>query len=505
VSQSLNSLTGDFLLQEKQAKALTFATLNESTTALAEKLLVKGGFVELFGGVGTTARAAVRAGLHCLAVVEAHTPSRALAVARLKEAGQAPLECADIFDLRLLKLKGAGTDILFVGPAPPSVGSEPDALLMGLPPLVEHLQPLVVCVEVFPDGGGLGDSTAAKALIDALARVGYRIHAPHTRRAADLGLPFELVDTEELGGLQQRYRVVLHFEPVCWDGVAGPLAELRPAPGARATLEQALKPLELVGESDYVGGRFVPHAPPEEDHAERPLLAGHLFTTDNGVGVGIGSEVSLVSREADARRAEQSRVERWTVVAAQGRDRWIVERMARQQSAGGERCVVGHSEVAEQHGRCLPVWHLRGAGTAFLASWAAGTQLTLMLETRGGAPRARRLNVQELWQLQGLTAEDLKLFRKINRPSCAARHKCGVRGEQERTATDRATPAVLAEAIVARSAERLRTLQTKLRLAPSVGDAPCFKRVEGLGQDGEGLVQRADGKVEASSAASVLS
>ena len=529
----------NFLLQEKQAKARTFATLKESTTAaaaeaLAEgleraarraewdwrdaargsttpsgKVMVKGGFVELFGGVGTMARAAVRVGLQCVAVVEAHKPSRALAVARLKEAGQAPLEYADIFEVGLLELNSAGTDLLLVGPAPPNVGLEPDALLVGLPSLVEHLQPLVVCVEVVPNGGRLGDSTTAKALIDALAKVGYRIHTPHTGRAADLDLPFELVDTAELGGGQQRHRAVLHFEPVCWESVTGPLAELRPAPGAWATLGQALKPLELVVESDYVGGRFVPHAPPEEDNAERPLLAGHFFTKDNGVGVGIGTEVSLVSREVDARRAEQSRTERWTVVAVQGRGRWVVERKTRRQSAGGERRVVGHSEVAEHHGRRLQVWHPRGAGATVRASWPASSagdpHIPLVLETREGPPRARRLNVQELWQLQGLTAEDLKLFRKLNKPSCAARHKRGVRGEQELTAAGRATPIVLAEAVVARSAERLHTLQTKLRLAPSAGDAPRFERVEGLGQDGEGLVRRADGKVEAVPAALVLS
>ena len=82
-------------------KSVGFGHFSEAAcgvAALPETARVKGGFVELFGGVGTMARAAVRVGLSCTAVVEKHAPSRKLNVERLREAAQDPVVCADIFE-----------------------------------------------------------------------------------------------------------------------------------------------------------------------------------------------------------------------------------------------------------------------------------------------------------------------------------------------------------------------------------------------------------------------
>ena len=524
-----------FLLRQDQATARTFFLLDElspaaeakaleqglaraarreagdwreaacGVAALPETARVKGGFVELFGGIGTMARAAVRVGLSCKAVVEKHAPSRKLNVERLKEAAQDPVVCADIFEEDLLWLEGRGAELLLVGSAPPAAGAEPNALLEGLPSLTERLQPLVVCVELVPDGGRLGDSTMARALIEAMAKADYSIRAPPTGRGAAMDLPFEVVDTAELGGGQQRHRAVLLFEPKGWEHLTGPLPELRPALGPHATLGSALRPLEEIEEQSYVEGRFVSYAPPEDDTSHHTLLAGHLFTKDSSVGVGIGSEVALVSNQAAAQRAEDGQAERWTVVALQGGDGLVLEKKARRGTTGGERRAVSRDDVAEHHGRRLQVWHPRGVSATVRASWeAAQAGAPLVLETRGATPRVRRLNVQELWRLQGLSDEDLKLFGKLNKPRPVERKKQGARGHQVLTAAGRATPTVLAEAVVARAAERMHTLQARLRLAPSLEAEPRYERVELLRQGSESLVRRADGTVGAVAAASII-
>ena len=449
-----------------------------------------GGFIELFGGVGSSSRVAVRLGLMCVAVAEPHLPSRSLAVARLREESQDPVVCSSIFDEDLLLLKGRGVELLLVGPAPPKKGDEPDALQVGLPALAEKLKPLVVCVEMVPDGGRKGDCLAARALIDAMGKAGYCCHQPPTGESTKRGLPFEVVDAAELGGGQQRFRAVLHFEPTCWKASAGPLAELRAAPGPLQNLGRALRPVAEIRADECLKGRFVHFKPPEDDSGTLPLLAGHLFTQDASVGVGVGSEVSISSVDEE---------ERWTVVSLNGVDELVLEKKPRRGEPHGDRHIAQRSQVLCHHGRRLQVWHPKGVGVTVRASWEqAQAGPPLVYDARGDVPVVRRLNVQELWQQQGLTLEDLQLFGRLNNPGVAARQK-GAFKEQELTAAGRATPMVLAEAVVGRALERLHALQGKLVLAPEVGDGVHFVRVESLEVKDLTLVRREDGTVEAMS------
>jgi len=130
------------------------------------------------------------------------------------------------------------------------------------------------------------------------------------------------------------------------------------------------------------------------------------------------------------------------------------------------------------------------------------------LDARSGHPRVRRLQTSELWQLQGLTIDNLKEFRRLNprsrevtadasqqRGEAAVSAQRRVQGELK--AAGRATPTVLAEAIVARAWERLHVLQSRLRLAP-MGDAePTWGPVEKLPQEAGGKVRWADGTIGA--------
>jgi hypothetical protein len=133
--------------------------------AQGDRWSVKGHFVELFGGVGTMSLAATRVGMTCLAIVEAHLPSRALALARLEDEKQRPLACESVFEEELMLLNANEVELVLVGPAPRPSGEEPDPLTVGLVQLVEHLRPLLVCVEVVPDGGRLGSSETANELL----------------------------------------------------------------------------------------------------------------------------------------------------------------------------------------------------------------------------------------------------------------------------------------------------------------------------------------------------
>ena len=92
--------------------------------------------------------------------------------------------------------------------------------------------------------------------------------------------------------------------------------------------------------------------------------------------------------------------------------------------------------------------------------------------------------------------DDLRLFREQNPVGVAARKK-GLGSEQELTAAGRATPVVVAEAVVGRAAERLHALQSKLILAPDGVNGKHFVRVENLGGGDSILIRREDGRVDA--------
>jgi site-specific DNA-cytosine methylase len=434
----------------------------------------------------------------CLAIVEAHLPSRALALARLEDEKHRPLACESVFEEELMLLNANEVELVLVGPAPRPSGEEPDPLTVDLVQLVEHLRPLLVCVEVVPDGGRLGSSETANELLRLMEKIGYGNCAPHTGRGVESGLPYELINTAELGCQQQKNRALLLFEPVNLKGATGPLPELRPSSGRDQTLGDALRPLAEVPEASYLSGRYVPYEKPESDHATYPLLAGHLYTKEAAVGVGVGSEVTLTeeAKEAGGRRSEYGGL--WRVVATQGDRKLEVVRKKGGDHTGNQHRIVRRDQVATHHVRRLEVWHPRGVGTALRATWkSTGAGPPLVLETRGSEPRARRLSVVELWLLTGLPIQELRRFERLLAEGARQVNKDG--DLEALVAAGRATPTVLAELMVARAAERLHLMQKRLCLLPSVvdGEGPqVYERAARLGGDQEGLVQREDGGVE---------
>lgn len=385
-----------------------------------------------------------------------------------------------------------------VGPAPQPVGKEPDQLTVGLIQLVEHLKPLLECVEVVPDGGRLGPSETANELIGKMESIGYKNRTPRTGRGAELGLPHKLVNTAELGCQQQQNRALLLFEPANLKGASGPLRELRTIPGRDPTLGDALCPLEEVPEASYSEGRFVPYEQPDTDSATYPLIAGHLYTEAATVGVGVGSEVTLKGIEA-TKKSAKAKTCRWLVVATQGEHKLEVVCKKMGPQAGEQHRVVGRDMVETHLVRRLEVWHPRGVGMAPRATWRlTGAGPPLVLENRGTRPRARRLSVLELPRLAGLTKQELEWFEELRAEETGKRNK-GESGLEALVAAGRATPTPLAESMIARVAERLQLMQQRLCLLPSVVDGEgylIYERAAKLGGDLEGHVQRESGNVE---------
>ena len=278
-------------------------------------------------------------------------------------------------------------------------------------------------------------------------------------------MPYELINTAELGCQQQKNRALLLFEPVNLKGATGPLPELRPSSGRDLTLGDALRPLAEVPEASYLSGRYVPYEKPESDHATYPLLAGHLYTKEAAVGVGVGSEVTLTeeAKEAGGRRSEYGGL--WRVVATQGDRKLEVVRKKGGGHTGNQHRIVRRDQVATHHVRRLEVWHPRGVGTALRATWkSTGAGPPLVLETRGSEPRARRLSVVELWLLTGLPIQELRRFERLLAEGARQVNKDG--DLEALVAAGRATPTVLAELMVARAAERLQLMQKRLCLLP---------------------------------------
>jgi len=453
------------------------AAAGDGSAAAPPEHRLKAKVIEVYGGAGNGAVAAARAGLEVAALVEWDETSRRFAAERLK----ALEERAQVTSMPRWyeTVSGATTDmsatlgveLVLVAAPPPGedAASEVSAL-------VARVRPKMVCVELLPARLAHKQAEEVEVWATAFGKVGMKLLGPATGVAADEGEAWERVDVAELGGGQRRERVVLHFEETCWANVAGPLVELRPQPGPGLTLATALQPVEELKEELFVQGNFVPVT--RQAAPTQPRLAGYLYEQGGAAEVAVGSVVQLRGDGAEerwvVRYVEEAMVLRVSKIPAEGGVDLI-----------GDEVTVNRSEVVEHLERRREVWNVAGVSATVCSAKA---EPLLILEERGAVERVRRLGMGEKWKLQGLSLDDLYLYRRMARRSVARAR----REQQESNVASRTQHSVLSAAVVTRAASRLEVLTHRLRLWDSEGR---YLVVERLGTGETEVIRCEDGTV----------
>jgi hypothetical protein len=346
-----------------------------------------------------------------------------------------------------------------------------------VPDLVAKVRPKMVCVELLPARLAHKQAEEVEMWATAFSKVGMKLLGPATGTAADEGEAWEHVDVAELGGGQRRERVMLHFEEACWAHVAGPLVELQPQPGPRRSLATCLLPVEELKEEHFVQGEFIPVV--RQAAPTRPLLAGYLYDCAGGAEVAVGSVVRLRGGKT---------ADRWLVRYVEGADGLRVSRMPagkEEELAYGDEVMVSRKEVLEHLQRRREVWNVAGVSATICSAKA---EPLLILEERGDVERVRRLAMGETWLMQGLSLDNLFVFRRfVRRAMSKAR-----REKLERDVASRTQHSVLSAAVVARAASRLEVLTHRLRLWDAEGH---YLVVERLGTGETEVIRCEDGTV----------
>jgi hypothetical protein len=483
----------DFLLHERHAKARSFALPLDGGLG-AERLLagaeerrswwraaeykpggLEGGesasakarCVEVYGGAGNGAMAAAGEGMECVALVEAHESGRSLAVARLNAAGQHPSQYRSVAEAVKGMSAADGVDVILVAAPPPGGGKEGE-----VGKLTGCLKPAFVIVELAV--GPMAREAEAKRWEEALRREGYELLGPVTGEEAEQGGNVEVVDVAVLGGPQRRERAVLHFEQAAWAHLAGPLSQLRPLPGPPRYLRWALEPYSDLDGGLFEQGRYVPCARAYSGSGPKPV--GHLFRPGRRLAVRAGSAVTLKGGVKGLWRVhfEEPGGFRLRREGATGAD--LVTREAAREDI--KKHVQSRTTVWSPEGVCASIF-------------ATGDEPPLVLEERGESPRVRRLSMLEVWRLQGLTLEDLRLAR---RRQGAEKPRVGEKWRREMEIAARTQHGVLAASVVARAQRRLEIWNRRLRLTSHPG-GDRLAMVEMLGGDALAVVRTEEGEI----------
>jgi hypothetical protein len=153
--------------------------------------------------------------------------------------------------------------------------------------------------------------------------------------------------------------------------------------------------------------------------------------------------------------------------------------------AYGDEVMVSRKEVLEHLQRRREVWNVAGVSATICSAKA---EPLLILEERGDVERVRRLAMGETWLMQGLSLDNLFVFRRfVRRAMSKAR-----REKLERDVASRTQHSVLSAAVVARAASRLEVLTHRLRLWDAEGH---YLVVERLGTGETEVIRCEDGTV----------